>query len=215
MKLKLDLHVHTTKSPDAFTPVDKLPFLIKRSGLDGAAVTDHNFLSDHFVESGLIIPGMEVSSAQGHVIGLGLWDSVPRGLSADDTINEIHRLGGLAVIPHPYDLFRSSVRPEILAIRPDAIEVVNSSSFLHSLTWRKAREFAKKTGIPKVAGSDSHIPQTVGRAFTVVETDSGDIRSILDAIRKGDVDPSGRPIRVFERVRKMILALSSAYACSI
>ncbi len=210
MKLKLDLHVHTTKSPDAFTPIDKLPFLIRRSGLDGVAVTDHNLLSDPSVDGEMIIPGMEVSSAQGHVIGLGLSDSVPRGLPADDTIKEIHRLGGLAIIPHPYDLFRSSVRPEILSIRPDAIEVVNSSSFLHSLTWKKAREFAKKAGIPKVAGSDSHIPQTVGRAFTVVETDSGDIQSILDAIRKGSVDASGRPIRVLERVRKMTLALSSA-----
>ncbi len=210
MKLKLDLHVHTTKSPDAFTSIDKLPLLIKRSGLDGVAVTDHNILSNHFVEDGVIIPGMEISSAQGHVIGLGLSDSVPRGLPADDTIKEIHRLGGLAIIPHPYDLLRSSVRPETLTIRPDAIEVVNSSSFLHSLTWKKAREFAKRAGIPNVAGSDSHIPQTVGRAFTVVETDSWDIGSILDAIRKGSVDPSGRPIRALERVRKMTLALRSA-----
>ncbi len=173
-------------------------------------MTDHDILSDSSVGGEMIIPGMEVSSAQGHVIGLGLSDSVPRGLSADDTINEIHRLGGLVIIPHPYDLFRPSVRPEILNIRPDAIEVVNSSSFLHSLTWKKAREFARKAGIPKVAGSDSHIPQTIGRAFTVVETDSRDIQSILDAIRKGSVNPSGRPIKALERVRKMTLALSSA-----
>ncbi len=210
MKLKLDLHVHTAKSPDAFTPLDKLPFLIEHAGLDGVAVTDHNLLLDHFEERGIIISGTEVSSAQGHIIGLGVADSVPRGLSADDTINEIHRLGGLAIIPHPYDLFRPSVRPEILSVRPDAIEVVNSSSFLHSLTWKKAREFARKAGIPKVAGSDSHIPQTIGRAFTVIETDSGDTKSILDAIRKGSVDPSGRPIKALERVRKMTLAFRSA-----
>lgn len=210
MKLKLDLHVHTTRSHDAFTEPDQLPLLAKKRGLDGFAITDHNRHTRSPGEETILVPGIEVSSKEGHVIGLGITEPVPRGLSADETIDEIHRLGGVAVIPHPYDLFRESVRPEKLAVRPDAIEVVNSSSFLHSLTWKKARTFATKARLPAVAGSDSHIPQTFGRAYTEVDADSGDLQVILDAIRMGTVRPSGRPISALERLRKMALSARRA-----
>ena len=203
MKLKFDLHVHTTRSHDGFNQLGHLASLSKDRGLDGLAITDHNTPIPHPPAELAVIPGIEVSTGQGHVIGLGITDPVPRGLPADQTIEEIHRLGGVVIIPHPYDLFRSSVRPDLLRVRPDAIEVVNSSSFLHSVTWKKARQFTEKTGLPSVAGSDSHIPQTLGRAFTIVETDSDDIRSILNAIRDGRVTPVGRPIKASERLRKL------------
>jgi len=206
LKLKLDLHVHTTRSHDAFTESSNLASLSKARGLDGLAITDHNTPVRDPPTGLILVPGIEISSKQGHVIGLGISAPVARGLSADRTIDEIHRLGGVAVIPHPYDLFRSSVRPDQLKVRPDAIEVVNSSSFLHSVTWKRAREFAEKVQLPRVAGSDSHIPQTLGRAFTLVETNSSDAESILDAIRKGAVSPAGRPIRATERLRKLVLS---------
>ena len=206
MKLKLDLHIHTTRSHDAFTEPSQLASLSKARGLDGLAITDHNTPVRDTPDGLVVVPGIEVSSKQGHVIGLGVSAPVARGLSADQTIDEIRRLGGVAIIPHPYDLFRSSVRPDQLKVRPDAIEVVNSSSFLHSVTWKRAREFAEKAELPEVAGSDSHIPQTLGRAFTLVETDSSDADSILDAIRKGSVSPAGRPIRATERLRKLVLS---------
>jgi len=206
LKLKLDLHVHTTRSSDAFTALDHLPKLAKSHGLDGAAVTDHNCALELAVAGTIVVPGIEVSSSEGHVIGLGITAPIPRGLSADQTIDEIHRMEGVAVIPHPYDLFRKSVRPERLTARPDAIEVVNSSSFLHSVTWKRGRKYADEAGLPMVAGSDSHIPQTIGRAYTIIDTDSGDIQAILDAIRRGSVTPSGRPISIWERLRKMVLS---------
>lgn len=215
MKLKLDLHVHTTRSPDAFTRPNQLPIIAKSRGLDGLAITDHNQTTSDLPSGLTVIPGIEVSSKDGHVIGLGIAAPVPRGLSADITIAEIHRLKGVAIIPHPYDLFRSSVNPEKLQARPDAIEVVNSSSFLHSLTWKKASQFAERSKLPRVAGSDSHIPQTVGRAFTVVDSESTEIESVLDAIRDGAVSPVGRPIRATERLRKMLLGQRRSQFLSI
>jgi predicted metal-dependent phosphoesterase TrpH len=205
VKMKLDLHVHTANSKDAFTKTDQLATLCKLKGLDGVAITDHNKLCESLPPGLKGVRGMEISSLDGHIIGLGLQGPVPRGLTGDQTIEEIHALGGVAIIPHPYDLFRSSVNPGHLSALPDAIEVINASSILHSISWAKARTFAKANNIPAVAGSDSHIPQTLGTAYTIIENDGDSETEILDAIRSGEVTPNGRTIRLGQRLRKLML----------
>jgi len=203
LKLKLDLHVHTNRSSDAFTPPERLANICRDRGLDGLAITDHNVLASDLSEELVILPGIEISTRDGHVIGLGISEAVPRRLSADETIRRIQDLNGISIIPHPYDLFRSSVRPHLLTVRPDAIEVINSSSFLHSITWKRARKFAEKENYPMTAGSDSHIPQTIGRAYTEVESESRETRSVLASLRSGSVSPVGSTVRATERFRKM------------
>ena len=204
MKLKLDLHVHTIRSPDAFTEVNRIPQLCEKARIDGLAITDHNRPALDLPNRVCVIPGVEISTRDGHVIGLGLSAQIPRGLTADETIREIQMRGGVAIIPHPYDFWRSSVSPEILTEKPNAIEVINSSSMFHSISWKRARDFAKRNGLPCVAGSDSHIPETLGTAYTTVETDSGDSMSILESIRTGSVIPNGKTIKVRHRIRKLL-----------
>jgi len=206
LKLKLDLHVHTNRSNDAVTSPKQLATICRDRGLDGLAITDHNVLAVDSSKEVVFLPGIEISTRDGHIIGLGLSEAVPRGLSADETIQRIKELQGVSIIPHPYDLLRSSVRPHNLAVRPDAIEVINSSSFLHSLTWKRARKFAEKQNYPMTAGSDSHIPETIGRAYTEVESPSKDTASVLAALKSGLITPVGGPIRVSERVRKVFHA---------
>ncbi len=208
MKLKLDLHVHTNRSSDAFTRPEHLANICLDRGLDGLAITDHNVLASDSSEQPVILPGIEISTREGHVIALGVSEAIPRGLSADETIRRIRDLNGVSIIPHPYDLLRSSVRPHILTIRPDAIEVINSSSFLHSMTWKRARKFAEKENYPMTAGSDSHIPETIGRAYTEIECESRNVNSVLAGLRSGSISPFGRPVRASERFRKMFLRKS-------
>src|SRR2546422_10618016 len=202
LKLKLDLHVHTNRSNDAITSPKQLANICRDRGLDGLAITDHNVLAVDSSDELVIISGIEISTRDEHVIGLGLSETVPRGLSADDTIRRINNLHGISIVPHPYDLLRSSVRPNTLEVRPDAIEVINSSSFLHSVTWKRARKFAEKQNYPMTAGSDSHIPKTIGRAYTEIECGSRDAGSILASIVSGSVSPIGRSVRVSERFWK-------------
>jgi predicted metal-dependent phosphoesterase TrpH len=202
--LKLDLHVHTTRSSDAHTKLDELVPSIRRAGIDGLAITDHNTLSTDALKETLIIPGIEISSRDGHIIGLGLQSPVPRGLSADETIREIRKLGGISIVVHPYELFRSAINPEILTTMPDAMEVVNSGSLFHSFTWKRARVFAQDHHLPMTAGSDSHIPETIGNAFTTIDCESKTVETVLSAIRQGATDPEGRPNTFGERLRKIV-----------
>ncbi|HEX4920977.1 MAG TPA: PHP-associated domain-containing protein [Candidatus Bathyarchaeia archaeon] len=196
--------MHTVRSSDAHTRLDQLVPNILRVGLDGLAITDHNVLAQNVPQGFLIIPGIEISSRDGHIIGLGLSEPVSRGLSADETISQIKKQGGVSIVAHPYDLHRSAVSPEKLKVKPDAIEVVNSASLFHSRTWKRAKEFTIRNNLPSTAGSDSHIPQTIGMAYTVVESEAKTIESVLDAIRRGSVSAEGSPYRINDRIRKLL-----------
>ena len=210
MKLKLDLHVHTNRSPDGYTPPEDLPRVAKQRGLDGFAITDHNILSSDSDEELLILPGVEISTRDGHVIGLGISEIIPRGLSADETIRKVRQLGGVSIVAHPYDLFRPAVRLHLLTENPNAIEVINSASFLHSYSWARARKFAEKGDYPMTGGSDSHIPDTLGRAYTEIESESKDVRSVLASLEAGNVSPCGTAVGMRERFRKRLYTMREA-----
>ena len=202
--MKLDLHVHTNRSSDGHTRLEELAPNIQRAGIDGLAITDHNSLATNLGEETFLIPGIEISSSDGHISGLGLPQPVPRGLSGDETIRQIREMGGVSIVVHPYDFLRSAVNPDHLTVMPDAIEVINSASFVHSITWKRAKAFAEKHHLPQTAGSDSHIPQTIGGSFTTIECEEESIESVLDAIRKGYTSASGRPNTFRERLRKRL-----------
>ena len=209
MKLKIDLHVHTTGSKDAFTEPEQLPIVLKQRGLDGVAITNHDTFTTVSIPGIIILPGIEVSTRQGHIIGLGVSGPVPKGRPADETISMIHRDGGIAVVPHPFDPVSPCVNPCKLKSRPEAIEVINSDALLFSLNSAIARRVAERLKLPMVAGSDSHIPETVGDAYTLIDSDSREVEDILDAIRRGSVQPVGGPTPLAEKFLKLARTLWS------
>ena len=110
MHLICDLHVHTNASADGHCPVEKVLERAKAAGLDAVAVTDHDTtvsaLKALSLESEVIvIPGIEVSTKDGHVLILGTTKEYEAGKPADETIAEAHADGCVTVIPHPYHLF--------------------------------------------------------------------------------------------------------------
>jgi predicted metal-dependent phosphoesterase TrpH len=201
--LKLDLHVHTVGSPDAHTRIEDLPEIIRARGLDGVAVTEHDNFDPPSFSDVLIIPGVEISSRDGHIIALGVKEKIASRLSADETITLIHDQRGLAIIPHPYDPVSERVKIAHLKVRPDAVETVNADALSFHLSNWLARRDARKFGLPEVGGSDSHIPQSIGDAYTIIDSAGRDVKDVLEAIRAGNVHPEGRPTSIRNKLRKL------------
>ncbi|MCU4718312.1 PHP domain-containing protein [Halapricum hydrolyticum] len=199
--LSVELHVHSSLSYDGRDSVDDILARAQDASLDALAITDHDEIDASLAavekasEYDLVgVPGMEVTSAAGHVLALGISDAIPKGLPFTETLNRIHDQGGIAVVPHPFQESRSGVMAKISRAdlaRADAIEVYNSR-LLTGYANRQARQFATEHGIPMTAGSDAHIAEMVGRAITNVETDEQSVESILSAIADGRTTIEGR-----------------------
>jgi hypothetical protein len=100
-------HIHTTRSDGAGEPEDVAAAAAK-AGLKFAILTDHGDATrtpdaPRYVDGVLLIDGVEVSTADGHVVALGLTAPAPYPLGGDgrDVIEDIHRLGGFAIVAHP------------------------------------------------------------------------------------------------------------------
>jgi len=213
LMLKIDLHVHTTYSYDALTTLKDLIFYAKKRGLDGVAVTDHDRIDGALKIAKetdfLIVPGIEISSLNGHIIGLNVDELVPPKLSVDETLDRIHEAGGIAVACHPVTFFKESLKGHI-SPRFDAIEVINSSAFPFNYSVRRCQEIASKLGIVRVAGSDAHYGPEIGYAYTLVDADS-EVEEVVNAIRKGSCSPHGKAIPLTMRFKKELLLLKRKF----
>lgn len=100
-------HIHTTASDGAGAPED-VAAAAKRAGLSFAILTDHGDATrvptpPHYVNGVLLIDAVEVSAVEGHIVALGLNGPAPYRLAGDarGIIEDIHRLGGFAIVAHP------------------------------------------------------------------------------------------------------------------
>jgi predicted metal-dependent phosphoesterase TrpH len=219
MQVKADLHVHTTYSKDSLITPKELVFFAKQRGLNAVAVTDHNSLVGAFKiakETDFpIIPGMEVSSSDGHIVALNVSELIPRGLGAAETVDRIHHAGGIAIACHAYALFKGSLGKNAAAAKFDAVEVVNARAFPFGRCKRKAEELARQKGFSRVGGTDAHYGRQVGYGYTVIDAEL-DVDSVCKAIVAGRCEGFGQPVPVFlnlelewQRVRRLVKKASS------
>jgi predicted metal-dependent phosphoesterase TrpH len=201
--LKFDLHVHTVSSYDGHTKHEDLPKIIRSRGLDGLAITEHDVFDPPKVQNAVLLRGIEISTREGHVLGLGIREIVPAKLSADETIRRIHDQGGAAIIAHPYDPVCECVKIARLRVKPDGVETVNADALSFYVSNWLAHKDAKKFRLPETGGSDSHIPQTIGDAYTVIDAATSDPRDVVEAIKAGKIRAEGRATSLANKMRKL------------
>jgi predicted metal-dependent phosphoesterase TrpH len=205
--LKIDFHVHTCYSRDSSITLKEVVSFAKKRGLDGVAITDHNTvkgalkLKTHEI---LVVPGIEVSTLEGHLLGINVTTPIPAKMGIEESIRRIHEAGGIAIAPHPSAFYKSPPSKKVTSY--DAVEVMNASSVPFSVLTYYSRRFAERLGLPQTGGSDSHYAPEIGSAYTVVDADP-DVDEIVCAIKKGDVFPMGRGVPWRIRLRRTMLSL--------
>ena len=163
MTIKVDLHVHTKYSADANIEPKLLKKYCEKHNIV-PAITDHNELK---VKMPGTIPGEEILTEHGEIIGLFLQEKIPKRLSIEETIDKIREQDGLICAPHPFDwMRRSSLRKHNFPM--DIIEVFNARVMLKNIN-KKALDYANKNNIIKTASSDAHFLSEVGTSYAIMD----------------------------------------------
>jgi len=205
--LKIDLHVHTCYSGDSSITLKQVVAYAKKQGLDGVAITDHNTVKGALklkTRDILVVPGIEISTLNGHLLAINVTTPIPAKLGIEETIHRIHEAGGITVAPHPTAFYKSPPSQHISSY--DAVEVMNASSVPFSVLTYLSKRFADGLGLPQTGGSDAHYAPEIGLAYTVVEADCA-VDEIVSAIKNGDVFPRGRGIPWKTRLERTVLGL--------
>lgn len=221
-----DFHLHTSYSIDGTTTPRRMVERCQEVGFDVVAITDHDTIEGALRVQELapfrVIVGEEVSSAEGHIIGLFLHKRVEPGLSVPQTIERIKDQGGIAIAPHPY----SRIAGESLqgsftkyAHLFDAVEIANSNNILR-IDDTRAKRFAIERQIPMIGGSDAHHPIAVGSNVVTMpdfSTPEEFVRSLSGALIENRISPLrhfmrmgfwslGQVIRIYPRDPQEALA---------
>ncbi|AWB28322.1 PHP domain-containing protein [Halococcoides cellulosivorans] len=187
----LDLHTHSRffhgfeSRPTAFDPVGArlIDAVARGHGLDGVALTNHDYNPDLSFDGIVTIPGIEISTTQGHVLVIGADPPTatdPGAMTPEAVIDLAAERDCATIIAHP---FRDSTVRGVDAPF-DAVELNGKHPRNRAFVERIARE----REIPIVGGSDAHYPVEVGRAYTAVDADELTPASVVAAIRDGRVE---------------------------
>ena len=184
--MKADLHIHTFYSYDSLSsPKEVVNTALKRH-IDCLCITDHGkikgaieVLRIAFDKNILIIPGIEIKSNNGDILGIGIKKIIPNKLSPEETIKKIHQAGGIASVAHPFG-FACSFSDDISKYKFDAIEIFNASVF--DFNNAKAEKISKKLSLPGTAGSDSHDARSIGMAYVKIEGDNLSEKEVIQKI---------------------------------
>lgn len=204
---RADLHMHTTVSDGLMTPQQLLDHVARRGNLNIIAITDHDRIDGSVWAYARrerypfdIVPGVEVSSAEGHILALWVTEPIPAGLSMAETAAAIHQLGGVAILAHPFFTQMGRIRmaariyrrdPEyLLHTGIDGLEGYNASVVLPGTNFA-AQKVARFLGLPVTGGSDAHTLGAIGTGTTLFNGRLGDeLRACLMA---GQTSVEGRP----------------------
>ncbi len=171
--MKLDMHVHTKYSKDCRLEPEDVLKAAKLQNLDGIAVTDHDTIkggieTKKIAEGIEVIVGAEIRTDGGEIIGYFLQEEIKSRI-LEEVIDEIKSQGGIACIPHPYDIFRiyRLTPTKEIAKHIDWIEVFNSRCMLQEFN-EKALRFALGNNLGMSAGSDAHSLAEIGAGGIII-----------------------------------------------
>jgi predicted metal-dependent phosphoesterase TrpH len=195
--MKIDLHCHSKYSYDTYLePQDIIEEAVSK-GLNGVCFTEHHSITASLPIEALKVPkgfyvfrGMEVSTTSGHLLVYGLhddaWNVWSRNhyLDVEKVMTNVHKLGGICIAAHPfreYDSFR------IKALSLKGLDAVETHNGLNSQQENdQALMAAMERHLPSIGGSDCHIKNRVGAAYTEFKKAIRSMEELIREIRNGN-----------------------------
>lgn len=177
-----DLHIHSSHSKDGTCSVRGiLKYVAEKTDLDVIAITDHDTVDgvreamDLAGEYGIeVIPGCEVSTAEGHLLALFIQKPIQPRLSLIQTIELIGEQGGICIAAHPMARGTNSLQfPAIYKalLHPGANKIfLGIESFNGGLVYTRTNPYVEALAlavpIAQVGNSDAHILEAIGQGST-------------------------------------------------
>jgi len=195
---KADLHVHTMGGDGLDSVESILEHVDASTRLDVIAITEHDDLTVGLAARELaasrqgrvaVVPGVEVTTLQGHLVALFLESPIPSFRPIHETIEAVRRQGGVCFVPHPMSWLTRSVGSSTLdrlseraneGLAPDALELATCNPAARPFVARARRLNAERYRLPSIGASDAHFKQAVGSAYTEFQGASPeDLKSAL------------------------------------
>ena len=197
-----DLHIHTIYSYDGTASVPAVLTRARQIGLDVIAITDHDEITGSLKALELaprygvtVIPGIEVTTAEGDLLALNIMRKVERDLPLVETVLRVRDLGGFCIAPHPmaggfgmkslsaYSILKALRKPEVARVLI-AVESYNATA-IDRMSNHYARILAERLDIAQTASSDAHVVEAIGLGAT--EFDGHTAADLIAALRNKTV----------------------------
>jgi predicted metal-dependent phosphoesterase TrpH len=197
-----DLHIHTIYSYDGTASVPSVLARAQQIGLDVIAITDHDETTGSLKAADLstkyaveVIPGIEITTAEGDLLALNVTHKIERGLSLMDTVLKVGEAGGFCIAPHPmaggFGMKSLGAYPILKALRNAdvahiliAIETFNATT-IDRMSNHYARILADRLNITQTGSSDAHVVEALGLGSTVFPGHTA--QDLIQALHKGNV----------------------------
>jgi predicted metal-dependent phosphoesterase TrpH len=215
--IKLDLHIHSQYSEDGAGTPELIIKSLQKKGIRGMAITDHNTIKGSLKalkvapKDFIVVPGIEISTDEGHIIALNVKEDIPKRLSVIETVDKIIDLNGIPLVPHLYRPMSGIKEDKLKKIlkKISVIEVFNSCSVPQ--TNLKTAKIAKKYNLGGTGGSDAHTPLYAGYGYTTVNTTDTDVDTIISEIIKKKTWGEGNTLSVDYRTDRMIKSVKQFF----
>lgn len=207
MALRCVIHCHTEYSPDSSWKIADVITQCQKNRIDVVAITDHDTIDGALAlqasapKNLQVIIGQEISTAEGDLIGLFLNTKIKAHQSIKDSILEIRRQNGIAILPHPFDRLRrhavGAIVSEAVKNDIDLIETFNARC-LFSADNQNAQQFSEQNHIPGIATADAHFASELNNAVCVLDNcDSRD--TFLQSVKHTKVEAQAAGLSVHLR----------------
>jgi len=213
--LRADLHIHSMYSDGQPHPKEILYEAINK-GIDVVAVTDHDTFRGSLTARRIalssrlelvVLIAAEIRTSLGDVL-VYCPDTPPERMPREpgELADEAHAHGCIIAPAHPFDVFRGGLGDAVYELRGkiDAIEVYNAKSL--PVFNEKALEAARLLGLPGIGGSDAHVLDNIGAAYTLIDAEP-DPEEVIKAIKHGRVRAGIRRASIRGRLKSVVWSI--------